>query len=55
MKTLTSRAGCFCLRLPYFMPQFTLRDMADFFRRSYPNWSQEEYQRLCKLFPLDPR
>ena len=38
---------------PYFMPQFTLRDMADFFRRSYPNWSQEEYQRLCKLFPLD--
>ena len=40
---------------PYFMPQFTLRDMADFFRRSYPNWSQEEYQRLCKLFPLDPK
>ena len=40
---------------PYFMPQFTLRDMADFFRRSYPNWSQEEYQRLCKRFPLDPK
>ena len=40
---------------PYFMPQFTLRDMADFFRRSYPNWSHEEYQRLCKLFPLDPK
>ena len=40
---------------PYFMPQFTLRDMADFFRRSYPNWSQEDYQRLCKLFPLDPK
>lgn len=40
---------------PYFMNQFTLRDMADFFRRIYPNWSQEEYQRLCKLFSLDPK
>ena len=40
---------------PYFMAQFTLRDMADFFRRLYPNWSQEEYQRLCKIFPLDQK
>lgn len=37
------------------MAQFTLRDMADFFRRLYPNWSQEEYQRLCKIFPLDQK
>lgn len=40
---------------PYFMAQFSLRDMADFFRRLYPNWSQEEYQRLCKIFPLDQK
>ena len=40
---------------PYFMAQSTLREMADFYRRIYPNWSQEEYQRLCKIFPLDQK
>lgn len=40
---------------PYFMPQFTLRDMADFFRRSYPNWSQEEYQRCASCSPWTRR
>lgn len=40
---------------PYFMNQFALKDMADFFRRIYPNWSDEEYARLRKIFPLDPK
>ncbi len=40
---------------PYFMNQFSLKDMADFFRRTYPNWNEEEYQRLCKVFPLDQK
>ena len=40
---------------PYFMNQFALKDMADFFRRIYPNWSDEEYARLQKIFPLDPK
>ena len=40
---------------PYFMNQFALKDMADFFRRIYPNWSEEEYARLQKIFPLDPK
>ena len=36
---------------PYFMNQFALKDMADFFRHIYPNWSEEEYARLQKIFP----
>lgn len=40
---------------PYFMSQFALKDMADFFRRLYPSWSEEEFQRLQKIFPLDPK
>ena len=40
---------------PYFMNQFALKDMADFFRHIYPNWSEEEYARLQKIFPLDPK
>lgn len=40
---------------PYFMNQFTLKDMAGFFRQIYPNWSQEEYLRLSKVFPLDQK
>lgn len=40
---------------PYFMTQFSLRDMADFYRRLYPNWQQEEYARLRDLFRLDEK
>lgn len=40
---------------PYFMNQFSLKDMADFFRRTYAGWSQEEYQRLCQIFQLNPK
>ena len=34
---------------PYFMNQFALKDMADFFRHIYPNWSEEEYARQVEL------
>jgi ABC-2 type transport system ATP-binding protein len=40
---------------PYYLPQSTLNSMAKFYRTMYPNWSQEEYVRLCELFGLDRR
>ena len=40
---------------PYFMTQFSLKDMADFYRRTYPNWDPSEYIRLRDLFRLDEK
>ena len=40
---------------PYFMTQFSLKDMADFYRRTYPNWDPSEYIRLRNLFRLDEK
>ncbi len=37
---------------PYFIPQSTLTDMADFYARIYPNWSKKRFEELCKLFPI---
>ncbi len=37
---------------PYFIPQATLTDMADFYARVYPNWSKKRFEELCKLFPI---
>ena len=37
---------------PYFFPQATLHDMADFYARIYPNWSRKRYDELCALFPI---
>lgn len=46
---------CFVSDYPYFMSQYSLRNMADFYSRFYQNWSEEEYRRLCGLFPLDQK
>lgn len=40
---------------PYYLPQATLRTMADLYRRFYANWDQAEYLRLCSLFGLDQK
>lgn len=40
---------------PYYLPQSSLDSMAKFYRSMYPNWSREEYVRLCELFGLDRR
>lgn len=37
---------------PYFLPQATLTDMADFFRRVYPNWSDEKWEEMNRIFPI---
>ena len=38
----------------YFLPQSSLRDMARFYAQSYPGYSQERFERLLDVFPLDP-
>ena len=40
---------------PYFLPQATLQEMADFFARIYPNWSKKRFEELCTLFPIDKK
>ena len=40
---------------PYYLPQSSLDSMAKFYASMYPNWSREEYVRLCELFSLDRR
>ena len=39
----------------YFLPQSTLSDMARFYKGIYESFSEEQYQKLCKIFPLDPK
>ena len=40
---------------PYFLPQSNIKEMADFYRSLYPNFSMEIYDRLSKQFPLDTK
>ena len=40
---------------PYFLPQATLNDMADFYIRIYPNWRKKRYEELCRLFPISAK
>lgn len=40
---------------PYFIPQATLNDMADFYKRVYPDWSERRYRQLCELFPISAK
>ncbi|SDL91128.1 ABC transporter ATP-binding protein [Sediminibacillus halophilus] len=37
----------------YFFSQYTIKQMADFFRDTYPNWNQERFFKLQQLFQLD--
>ena len=38
---------------PYFLPQATLRDMAQFYRALYPAWDAARYEKLREVFGLD--
>ena len=40
---------------PYFLPQASLNDTADFYARIYPNWNWKRYEELCEIFPLSRR
>ena len=38
---------------PYFLPNATIREMARFYRRMYPKFDNNLYNRLIEIFPLD--
>lgn len=38
---------------PYFFPQSNMKEMADFYSKTYPTWDAQRYEELCTLFPLD--
>jgi ABC-2 type transport system ATP-binding protein len=40
---------------PYFIPQSSVNDMADFYSRIYPNWSRKRFEELCNLFPISAK
>lgn len=40
---------------PYFFSNFTIEDMANFYRRVYPGWEQERYTRLGAVFDIDTK
>ena len=39
----------------YFFSQYTVRDIAGFYQKVYPSWSQERYQKLREAFELDEK
>ena len=43
---------CFISDYPYFLPQATLADMANFYSRLYPRWDEERFDELCGIFPI---
>lgn len=50
---LVKQRVCFVSDYPYFMSQYTMKNMARFYRRFYVHWSEEEYDRLRGLFSID--
>lgn len=37
---------------PYFLPQATLREMADFYAHIYTGWSPKRFEEFCNMFPI---
>jgi ABC-2 type transport system ATP-binding protein len=38
---------------PYFLPQYTTKQMARFYKSIFPGWSEERFQQLAQTFELD--
>ncbi|KEF38458.1 ABC-type multidrug transport system, ATPase component [Schinkia azotoformans MEV2011] len=37
----------------FFFSQYTIKQMADYYRSLFPSWNEERYQRLGEVFPID--
>ncbi|WP_079525328.1 ABC transporter ATP-binding protein [Halobacillus hunanensis] len=37
----------------YFFPQYNVKQLAKYYKEMYPNWSEERYEQLKKIFNLD--
>lgn len=40
---------------PYFYNDSTIINTADLYKRIYSNWSEEKFNYLCSLFPINPK
>lgn len=38
---------------PFFFSQYTIKQMADYYKQFYNNWNDDTYKRLCNAFALD--
>lgn len=38
---------------PYFFPQYTINQMADYYKSVYSNWNDERFQKLGEVFEID--
>ncbi|MEH7524114.1 ABC transporter ATP-binding protein, partial [Bacillus sp. JJ1503] len=39
--------------IPYFLPQYTVKQMAQFYQNIYPAWDQNRFEELVKAFNMD--
>ncbi|WP_102348198.1 ABC transporter ATP-binding protein [Bacillus sp. Marseille-P3661] len=37
----------------YFFSQYTIKQMADYYRSLFPSWNEERFQKLGEVFPID--
>lgn len=37
----------------YFLPQYTVKQMGNYYQEIYPSWNEERYQKLKEIFHLD--
>lgn len=37
----------------FFFSQYTIKQMADYYRSLFPSWNEERYQRLAEVFPIE--
>ena len=37
----------------FFFSQYTIKQMADYYRSLFPSWNEERYQRLGEVFPIE--
>lgn len=48
-----AKGKCFFIPdFPFFYNSSTVENTAFLYRRIYPNWSEDEFNRLCELFPI---
>jgi ABC-2 type transport system ATP-binding protein len=39
--------------LPYFLPQYTIKQMANYYKSLYVNWSEDRFEQLAKTIKID--
>lgn len=51
-----AKGECFFIPdFPFFYNSSTVENTAFLYRKIYPNWSEDEYNRLCSMFPINKK